>query len=659
MIRGVHMSIGLNLEQLDSQPFIFITGNEINKAGRLFLELTGYDSSDVVGKDADFVLKNLLRLYIDREELSKKTGPFYIFTRKLEFREVEIETVYIQEAFSSALIFKECFTRFEDKNIYLEQIYNAGISGIAVYSVPDMILLKANQKYLDFLEVPFNDRQNSLGRRIDEVVTDWKGSPVEKFWMEAIITGKTVQVKEYEHKGFTRGLTYWESIITPIKENGKIKYVVGNTQEITEKVLAGRKIEAQASEVKKQKEQMDAIMENMTEALYIFDKYGNYILINKAGRDYIGGSIEKAGDSLKMVDYYELDGRRLQFTDTPIYHALNGRTVEEKVVLMKSKDKEIYTSISGSPIFDANGDLLYGVVTKRNVTDKILHEEKMKQHQELILKSERLEKQMLESTMKMKDEFLATITHEFKTPLTVINAALQTIESFYANQISDKLRKHLQRIRINSYRQLRLVNNLLDITKYNAGHFKLNKKNIDIIYLSEAIVKSVDLYARQKGVTLKFTASHACREMAIDDEKYERILLNLLSNAIKFTEKGKVIHIDVSCKNNKAVISVKDEGIGIPKSKLKMIFERFGQVDSPLSRQAEGTGIGLSLVNTLVSAMGGMIAVNSKVGDGSTFTVTLPISRLREKKNNANSINLQDNRVMQAAAIEFSDIYLE
>ncbi|WP_051153534.1 sensor histidine kinase [Ruminiclostridium papyrosolvens] len=163
----------------------------------------------------------------------------------------------------------------------------------------------------------------------------------------------------------------------------------------------------------------------------------------------------------------------------------------------------------------------------------------IKNQQVQLLKIEKVKNQTLETAMKMKDEFLATITHEFKTPLTVINAALQAIESIYGSQISENIKRHLQRIRTNSYRQLRLVNNLLDITRYNAGHVKLNKKNLDIIFLSRAIVKSVDLYAKQKGLELLFTADCNYLELGIDEEKFERILLNLLSNAIKFTPKGK------------------------------------------------------------------------------------------------------------------------
>jgi two-component system, sensor histidine kinase and response regulator len=264
----------------------------------------------------------------------------------------------------------------------------------------------------------------------------------------------------------------------------------------------------------------------------------------------------------------------------------------------------------------------------------------------------------LEKAMKMKDDFLLLMTHEFKTPINVIHAALQTIESIYGHELHENIKKYLKSIKLNSFRQLRLVNNLLDITRINTEHFKIQKRNEDIVFISQSIINSVDIYAKQKGVELNFASDLQCLEMAIDDEKYERILLNLLSNAIKFTPKDKSIYVNISCKNRKAVITVRDEGIGIPKEKQDLIFERFGQVDSTLSRQAEGTGVGLSLVKSLVSAMGGKITVHSEEGEGSTFTITLPITKLRSKDSPMNMSLLHDHRIIQAVQIEFSDIYL-
>ncbi len=205
---------------------------------------------------------------------------------------------------------------------------------------------------------------------------------------------------------------------------------------------------------------------------------------------------------------------------------------------------------------------------------------------------------------------------------------------------------------------IRLVNNLLDITRVSAGCIKINKKNIDMIFLTRAIIESVHTYAAQKGVSVTFIASFEKKIVAIDDEKYERILLNLLSNAIKFTLKGKSIVVNLGYEKDIICIEVKDNGIGIPSDKVDIIFERFGQVDSLLSRRAEGTGIGLSLVKRLIEALGGSISVESKVGEGSTFTIILPNDTLGEEHDEKTMVDLLDNHLIQNTKVEFSDIYL-
>ncbi|AKL96030.1 signal transduction histidine kinase [Clostridium aceticum] len=288
--------------------------------------------------------------------------------------------------------------------------------------------------------------------------------------------------------------------------------------------------------------------------------------------------------------------------------------------------------------------------------NKLLQESK--KLNEIIIKMKSEKVRALEDAMKIKDEFLVIMSHEFKTPLNVINAALQAINDLYSHLLPEKVKKHLKRIKTNCFRQIRLVNNLLDITRYNAGHMKLHKRNLDIVFLSRSITESVLIFANQKGVGIYFSSSIEDLEMAIDEEKYERILLNLLSNAIKFTPKGNSIYVHVFCEGSKVLISVKDEGVGIPQDKQEHVFERFGQVDNTLTRQAEGTGIGLSLVKTLVSAFDGTIELESKVGCGSTFTVILPITKQKDDLPTPEKFQLPDNRIMQAVEIEFSDIYV-
>lgn len=271
------------------------------------------------------------------------------------------------------------------------------------------------------------------------------------------------------------------------------------------------------------------------------------------------------------------------------------------------------------------------------------------------LKKKNLE---LERTLEMKDEFLSLISHEFRTPLNVISSAIQAMNYICSNELSDKAKKYLRMIRQNTFRQLRLVNNLLDITRVNAGRIKINKKNVDIVFLTKSIIESIYTYVALKSIDVTFVSLIEKKIIGIDDEKYERILLNLLSNATKFTPEGKPIIVTLSSINDKICVEVKDKGIGIPEDKANIIFERFGQVDSSLSRQAEGAGIGLSLVKKFVESLGGSISVKSELGKGSAFTILLPSKAIIEDYIDKEPVNLLDNRLVQNTRIEFSDIYL-
>ena len=260
--------------------------------------------------------------------------------------------------------------------------------------------------------------------------------------------------------------------------------------------------------------------------------------------------------------------------------------------------------------------------------------------------------------MQTRFEFFSYMVHEFKTPLTVINAAVQALEIICKDELTDKSRSFIRKIWQNSLRQLRLVNNLLEIMKAESGYLKEKRNNMDIVLATEAITQSVMLYAEEKGVRVSFTSTVPNKLISIDDEKYERIMLNLLSNAIKFTPQGKNITVEFSQAESVLCIKVKDEGVGIPAEKQGLIFEMFGQVDSSLTCETEGTGIGLALVKLLVNSMSGEVSVESKEGIGSTFTVILPEYEPSEEQSGGHSIITGDSRLIQATTIEFSNIYL-
>ncbi|PRR81861.1 ATP-binding protein [Clostridium vincentii] len=261
---------------------------------------------------------------------------------------------------------------------------------------------------------------------------------------------------------------------------------------------------------------------------------------------------------------------------------------------------------------------------------------------------------------KLKTEFFANISHELKTPLNVIYSALQMCNILISDDSSYKdndIHKYMQMIKQNCYRLIRLINNIIDITKIDSGYLSLYLKNEDIVSTVENMVMSVVNYAETKGINIIFDTDIEERIMACDIDKIERVVLNLLSNAIKFTERNGHIYVNIFNKEKSIIISIKDTGTGIPEEKLEMIFERFIQVDKSISRNQEGSGIGLSLVKELVIMHNGNISVKSIIGKGSEFIVEIPVYTTTDNESNMKKCEDKENSKIEKINIEFSDIY--
>ncbi len=250
-------------------------------------------------------------------------------------------------------------------------------------------------------------------------------------------------------------------------------------------------------------------------------------------------------------------------------------------------------------------------------------------------------------------EFFSNISHELKTPLNVIFSSLQLLNVYDDEEFIKNRKKYLDVMKQNCYRLIKLVNNLLDIIKYDSGFIIPNKQNGDIVSIIEAIAMSIVPYAESKGIELIFDTDIEEKILAFDVDKMERIILNLLSNALKFTDSGGCIYINVSDKGDKVEISVRDTGIGIPADKKEFIFERFTQVDKTLKRNHEGTGIGLSLVKSFVEIHDGEIKLESELGEGSEFIIMLPSKEIEDTRIET---EIKDD-IIERVNMELSDVY--
>lgn len=252
---------------------------------------------------------------------------------------------------------------------------------------------------------------------------------------------------------------------------------------------------------------------------------------------------------------------------------------------------------------------------------------------------------------KNNDQFLLNIIHDLRSYLNVITSAAQFME--YNTYKGDNNLKYIEIIKRNSFKMLKLINNLIDSNKIKNNYYKLNKKNIDIVPMLENTISCVEKFASERNIRLVFDTNEEECIMAIDPEAIDRVVMNLLSNAIKFSNENSEIYINLLVKDKEIELSFKDEGCGISKEEKERVFERFYQGKN--NDNIEGSGIGLNLCMLFVKVHGGKLLLESEINKGSIFTVILP----RKIEENIETIKEGSNLINknQEIEIEFSDTY--
>ena len=398
----------------------------------------------------------------------------------------------------------------------------------------------------------------------------------------------------------------------------------------------------------------------------LIDIIDEYILISD-----IKGSILKCNSKLlSRLEYNEDEINKLTIIDLISYE---NKGIEKWINFKNNNERKANhinfklhpknsnpISVSGKIIIDNYKEKKCIIIISKDIPkiteDKIDLEKNIKLMEDKI--KELNENLSMES---MRNEFFANLSHEFKTPLNIILGTMQLInKNIEKNNITYSenfnLRKYNNVIKQNSYRLLKLVNNLIDITRIDAGYYDIKMANYNIVEIIEDITMSITQYAQQKGIRLIFDTEKEEIIIGCDPDKIERIILNLLSNAIKYTDQGGEIKVSITSNNEKVFVSVKDNGVGISERNLDKIFERFAQDSSSFSRRCEGSGIGLSLVKSLVEMHGGSITVNSKVNEGSEFRFELLNMKVIEDKNIRSLEEISCSKI-EKCDIEFSDIY--
>lgn len=230
----------------------------------------------------------------------------------------------------------------------------------------------------------------------------------------------------------------------------------------------------------------------------------------------------------------------------------------------------------------------------------------------------------------LKNSLYTNITHEFRTPLTIILGMVDNLKSKFSNHVSDEVETSLNMMKRNGENLLKMVNDMLDLTKLESGKIEMNLIQSDIVAYTRYLFESFESFANGKDIGFTFYSEEEFLVMDFDKDKYHAIITNLLMNAIKFTpQSGKIIiHMktEISSGDDNLLVKVIDSGIGLSENDISKIFTKFYQADLSTTRAFEGTGIGLALTKELVELMRGTIEVKSKLNKGSEFAVQLPIT---------------------------------
>lgn len=371
---------------------------------------------------------------------------------------------------------------------------------------------------------------------------------------------------------------------------------------------------------------MDAILEHSASCLYVKDLQLRYILVNRFALKCFGFSesdvIGKTDDEIFPADYARLS--RLS----------DQKVIDTRVTVREDNIATLPTGIYHfhtvkTPLYSEEGKLfaICGMATDIS-EEKAAHSEL----QNYLEKLEGITTELMEARIQSeaasiaKNAFIANMSHELRTPL---NGIIGNLSLILMDDLSPKQTKYITRIKASAQILLEIINQVLDFSKIAAGMLQLESIPIDLNKILRECEEITAAKAEEKGLELKYIVPEPPLPQVLGDPvRMKQIIVNLVGNSLKFTEKGSVTLTMISLgekeKSLNVRISIEDTGIGIPEDKLNHLFEKFWQADVSNTRKYGGTGLGLAIVKEVVDQMKGTIDVTSKVGEGTTFAITIP-----------------------------------
>lgn len=348
----------------------------------------------------------------------------------------------------------------------------------------------------------------------------------------------------------------------------------------------------------------EAIVENTSDGLALFNEASGQILFNPAAQEILG--VKKHKINHKDLKDEIKNPELLTCLSEPAGKEKSYKTIESvSIGDGEPKSLEIITT----PIFDKDNQYLGYVKTIHDVTTA-------------------------KKVYRMKDDFVSTVSHELRTPLTSIKGYVDLILEGDAGDINDTQKEFLDIVKSNSDRLVNLINDLLDISRIESGRIHFKVKPTQIKDIMQNVIDTFKNLMNQKDMKLEVDLGDSLPLVAADSERVGQVAMNIVSNAVKYTPAGGKVTIKIKENKGKGevIVSVSDTGIGISKEDQISLFTKFYRVDSTLTQEVGGSGLGLSICKTIIELHGGNIWVESNVGEGSTFSFSVPIAVKKPKK---------------------------
>lgn len=395
-------------------------------------------------------------------------------------------------------------------------------------------------------------------------------------------------------------------------EEWLLKVVCGDLAQEIERKKAEVGLQDALSELALFHKFLDSVLQNMGSGVVVADKEGNFLLFNDAAEKILGygaGAVGAKADWSEVYGLFEEDGvTPLVENRIPLARAIKGQSVDDFIIYCKNERilNGLWISVNGRPIFNDNGEVYGGVVVFEDVTSR-------KEEERRTL------------------ELYSMVSHELRTPLTSIRGALGLLEGGKAGVLSDRAKHLVTMGRRECERLVRLINDILDVQKIDAGRLQLKLSEVEPVKLIERATENLRALADEKRVILSFESNTTAPGLKIqaDKDRFLQVITNLISNAIKFApEKSEVkVKLEKEESGKQILVSVTDQGPGISEENQAKLFRSFQQVGDHANNPNEGTGLGLSISKALVKLHHGNIGIKSKEGEGATFWFSLPSSQ--------------------------------